>query len=192
MHLTDKAFKQGVATLLTVFPHLTPDAENREFVMKFWKRAFEQVAQSEQQFIDAVNSFVLNTTKLYPSDNWLAMLLNNMKPKIKETAGDVVELIFDVLRSVSFSYPNIKTVEKMEWLKSKSPIAYAVGNRLGWKQMAVSENYDVLRGQIRTLAEAEIARANQNGYIASTAEDVVEDKNLIPLISSISDKKLLD
>lgn len=187
--VTDYNFKSGMSLIFSTFPHLKP-TENADFVLKVWHKAFNSL--TDEQFVSAVSDFAINTKKLYPSDNWVAMVLDRFKPKVTETVGDIVELIMNVIGSVSFLYPNEQTQIALNNLKAKSPIAYAVGTRLGWREMATSENMDVLRGQIRAIAEQEVTRANETGSIAPSAKDVVEDGGeLIPLIQRISKQKLL-
>lgn len=179
--ISSNSFKKGIAVLLTAFPHLKPDDESKEYVLRFWKAAIDKNCATDEQFLDAISSFVLNTPKLYPTDNWLAMLIDRLKPKIRETVGDVTELILDVISSVSFIYPNEATDRKLMWLKEKSPITYAIGSRIGWREMAECTNLDVLRGQIRAIAEAEIDRTNETGQIAFSAKNVVEKREMIAL-----------
>ena len=182
--ISSNSFKKGIAVLLATFPHLKPDEESQEYVLRFWKAAIDKNCATDEQFLDAVSSFVLNTPKLYPTDNWLAMLIDSLKPKVQETIGDITELIIDVISSVSFIYPSEETENKLQWLKEKSPISFAVGNRIGWRSMAECTNIDVLRGQIRSIAEAEIDRANKIGQITLSAKEFVQ-------LLGDSNKKLL-
>lgn len=172
--ISSNSFKKGIAVLLAAFPHLKPDDESKEYVLRFWKAAIDKNCATDEQFLDAIGRFVLETPKLYPTDNWLAMLIDSLKPKIQETIGDVTELIIDVISSVSFVYPSEETENKLQWLKEKSPISYAVGNRLGWRSMAECSDLGVLRGQIRAIAEAEIERANKIGQITLSAKEFVQ------------------
>lgn len=172
--ISSNSFKKGIAVLLATFPHLKPDEESQEYVLRFWKAAIDKNCDSDDQFQDAIGRFVLETPKLYPTDNWLAMLIDKLKPKIQETIGDITELIIDVISSVSFIYPNEATENKLQWLKEKSPISYAVGNRLGWRSMSECSDLGVLRGQIRAIAEAEIERANRIGQITLSAREFVQ------------------
>lgn len=179
--ITNNAFKEGVALLNTTFRIMPDDDDDRKIALRLWRSTFDERFDTDGDFLSTVKQFILGTPKLYPGDNWLAILLEKAKPKVKETVGDVVELILDVLGSVSFLYPDDDTKAKLNWLKSKSPVAYAIGTRLGWSEMARSSNTDVLRGQIRAIADEEIKRINATGAVAMSAKDVVSNGGVIPL-----------
>lgn len=179
--ITNNAFKEGVALLNTTFRIMPDDDNDRKIALRLWRSTFDERFDTDGDFLSTVKQFILGTPKLYPGDNWLAILLERAKPKVKETVGDVVELILDVLGSVSFLYPDEDTKAKLNWLKSKSPVAYAIGTRLGWSEMARSSNTDVLRGQIRAIADEEIKRINATGAVAMSAKDVVLNGGAIPL-----------
>lgn len=196
--ITDNAYKEGIAILSTTFRIIPESDGDRKIVLRMWRSVFDERFEDDREFLLAVKRFVLNTPKLYPGDNWLAMFLELAKPKVKETVGDVINLIFDVINTVSFLYPNEATKNKLAWLESHSPIAYAIGNRIGWAEMAKSTNLDVLRGQIRAIADEEIRRANESGIIPKTASQAIGDErgavSLKQIIqnTAIGGQKLLD
>lgn len=165
MAVTLDNFKKGLAVLWATFPSIKPNSDS-EFILRVWLKAFSRL--TDEQFLNGIQKFVFEIKKLYPSDNWIAILLDICKPKLRENANDVTRLIMDTISNYNYYDPE-GFRNSLNKLKKQSPIAYATGERLGWTDMVQTSNMEVLRGQIFRSAEMEIKRANETGIIQINA-----------------------
>lgn len=184
--LTNDGFKKALAIILSVHPQLDPK-ESKEFVYKAWYRMFQDI--SDKALLDAASRFVMEYPKLFPGDNFVAIIRQIVKPMLSETEGDCIEL---TLESVSkFGY--MREPEAMSWLQNRSPLIAACVRRIGYQEICRSENSDVLRGQIRAIFKSERERAIQAGGIIASAEQLESGslpRKLIPLAERVG--KLLE
>lgn len=176
--ISEKCFKECVACLFKTFRSIENDflkgsKDERNSALKLWHSALSS-RLSDDQLRSGVHRMVLEVENLYPGTNWIAILCNYCKPKVAETPSDVCQMIMDVLSRVSFVYPSVETQKAVEDLKKKSPLAFAVAEKMGWKEMALADNSLVLRAQIRMCAESEIKRANEDGLIRISFNEVKE------------------
>lgn len=163
--LTSDGFKKALALVFSVHRQLEP-AENKDFIYRAWHRMLCDIPDS--MLFDAAARFVTETPKLYPGDNFIAILRQLATPTLPETEGDAVELAFEAVRL--FGY--IREDDAMAWLKSKSPLIAASVRRLGYQEMCKSEESDVIRGQLRAIFKSEKDRAKQAGGIVESAKDL--------------------
>lgn len=179
--MNEDAFRKGLAVLYSTHPQLEPRKE-KEFVLKAWCAMFKDL--TEKQFLDAVAKFVMEVPKLYPGDNWIAMVRQIAKPTLPETEGDCVELAFDAVRE--FGYMNED--KAIQWLEAKSPLIAACVRRIGYREICMSEEPDVLRGQLRAIFKAEKERSKQFGGVVSTAKDFIGGQPQHDRLLSLSGK----
>lgn len=163
--LTNDGFKKALALVFSVHKQLEP-TENKDFVYRAWNRMLCDI--SDVALLDAAARFVTETPKIYPGDNFIAILRQFAAPILPETEGDAVELAFEAVRL--FGY--IREDDAMTWLKAKSPLIAASVRRLGYQEMCKSEEPDVIRGQLRAIFKSEKERAKQAGGIVESAKDL--------------------
>lgn len=162
---TNDGFKKALALVFSVHKQLEP-GEGKEFIYKAWQRMLSDIADGA--LLDAAARLVTEVPKLYPGDNFIAILRQFAAPTLPETEGDAVELAFEAVRL--FGY--IREDDAMAWLKAKSQLIAASVRRLGYQEMCKSEEPDVIRGQLRAIFKSEKDRAKQAGGIVESAKDL--------------------
>lgn len=117
----------------------------------------------------------------------LAFQEHLLNKKYPPTIADIRELIvkytsdvvddwtegFDLTRRAIQRFGSYQEQEALDWIKSKNSIASEVTRRLGYKDLCLAENMDVIRGQYRMAYE----------------RYVVNEKNLAMLPSSVKDRQ---
>lgn len=182
--MNQNEFKQGLAVLFSVHPQLEPKhSHSKDLVYRAWFKMFADLEGN--QFLNAVTKFVLETPKLYPGDNFVAMIRQAAVPVLQETEGDVIELAFQAVRD--FGY--MRERDAMQWLKTKSPLVAAAVQRIGFLALCKCEEPDVIRGQLRAIFKGEKDRARQSGGIVESAthleHGLPDNKKLIGLLNKI-------
>ena len=185
--LTNDGFKKALALVFSVHKQLEP-VENKDFIYRAWHRMLCDI--SDPALLGAAARFITETPKLYPGDNFIAILRQLAQPILPETEGDCVELAFEAAQS--FGYMREK--DAMDWLKSRSPLVAAAVRRVGFLEICRSEEPDVIRGQLRAIFKSEKERAKQAGGIVESAKDLsgglpVADK-LLKLTQNIGNGNL--
>jgi hypothetical protein len=144
----------------------------------------------DKDFLNAISRFLLEKPKLYPGDNFIALIRQVARPTLTETEGDVIELAFQAARD--FGYMREK--DALDWLKKKSPLVAAAVRRFGYLDICKSENSDVIRGQLRAIFKAEKERSRQAGGIVESAahlkSGLPDSEKLIGLTEKIGKGKL--
>lgn len=180
--MNNLAFKQGLSILFASHPQLEPK-QDKNFVLKAWRAMFQDM--SEQDFLNAITRFVMETPKLYPGDNWVAQVRQLAKPTLPETEGDCIELAFEAVSQ--FGY--MREPEAMNWIETKSPLIAACVQRIGFQMICKSEEPDVIRGQLRATFKTEKERSKQFSGVVSTAQDFIggqpQHDRLLPLVGKI-------
>lgn len=193
---SSKAFSESMALLFLSFPNRKPQGkpEEIEAVLAIWERSFSGI--SDEALINAVTRFVMTTKKLFPDDNPMAMILSLAVPTNIETIGDCVELA----EAAASRFGTYRGEEAMAWIESKSPLIAASIRRLGFREFCLSENPDVVRGQLRAIYHEEKVRAEKiGGVVRSAVTDLengklplLEGPNRFAMISKdLADKKKL-
>jgi hypothetical protein len=180
--LSNDGFKKALAILFSAFRHLEP-AENKDFIYKAWFRMLQDIPDCA--LLDAVTRFVTENKKLYPGDNFIAMLRELAIPTLQETEGDAIELAFEAVRKFGYMQEH----EALQWLDSKSPLISAVVRRIGYRDICMSEEPDVVRGQIRAVFKSEKERAVRVGGVVESAlqlnNGIVKTNNIVSLTNCV-------
>lgn len=163
--MTQDGFKKALALLFSVHPQLEPKGKDAGFIYGAWLRMF--CGLEDKQLLNAVAEFCSTHEKLYPGDSWIAIVRNMCAP-VSETCGDCHELIITAVHK--FGYARAK--EAFEWLEDRSSLTAAVCRRIGYQDICMSENLDVVRGQIRAVFVEEKARADKLGGVLRSAQDL--------------------
>ena len=185
--LTQSEFKQGLLVVFASHPQLEPK-KSADLIYKMWFSMFKDL--DSQCFLNAVARFVVEVPKLYPGDNFIAIIRQMAVPTLQETEGDAIELAFEAARN--FGY--MREDEAISWLKEKSPLIAAVVNRFGFREICTSTEPDVIRGQLRAIFKGEKERSKQVGGIVESAKHLSrgDNKQLLPLLNRIGNKRLTD
>ena len=173
--LTNTGFKKALAIIFSIHQQLEPK-ENKDFIYKAWFRMLHDI--SDEDLLNAVTRFITENTKLYPGDNFIAIIRQIAKPAFIETEGDAVELAFEA----ASMFGRYKEAEAMAWIRSKSKLVAAAVQRLGFLELCDSTQPDVIRGQLRAIFAAEKSRAKEIGAVCDSATQLDDGIN----------KKLLD
>lgn len=185
--LTNNGFKKALAIVFSVHPQLEPK-ENKEFIYKAWYRMLQDI--SDKSLLDAASRFVMEHPKLYPGDNFVAMIRQMAKPQMIETKGDCIELAFAMVQK----YGYIREADAMKELKERSPLVAAAVQRIGFLELCRAENSEVIRGQLRAIFDDEKARSVQLGGIVESAthleHGLPDNEKLVGLVNKIG-KKIL-
>lgn len=181
--MNENTFRKGLAVLFATHPQLKPTGEHKDFVYKTWAAMFKDMP--DQEFLDTITRFVMETPKLYPGDNWVAMVRQLASPTLPETEGDCIELAFEAVSR--FGY--MRESEATDWLQTKSPLIAACVQRIGFQMICKSEEPDVIRGQLRAIFKTEKERSKQFGGVVSTAQDFIagqpQHDRLLSLVGKI-------
>ena len=185
--LTQSEFKQGLSVVFASHPQLEPK-KSADLIYKMWFSMFKDL--DGQCFLNAVTRFVVETPKLYPGDNFIAIIRQIAVPTLQETEGDAIELAFEAARN----FGRMREAEAMAWLKEKSPLIASVVGRFGFREICTSTEPDVIRGQLRAIFKGEKERSRQVGGIVESAKHLSGggNKQLLPLLGKIGNKCLAD
>lgn len=161
--------KKVFALVFFKFPSRKPtEASELQLAFDCWCRIYEPIPDAA--LLDAAGRFVARTTKVYPTDDPFAMILEFASPQFSETAGDVIELVDEAVSRFGM----YRDVDAMAWIESKSKLCAAVIKRFGFKQYCHSENAEVARGQLKSMFEQEKAKSKAQGFVSTTALDMID------------------
>lgn len=159
--------KRVFALLFFKFPSRRPQKEEEfAFIFEMWARIFEQV--SDESLLQAAGRFMAETTRIFPTDDPLAMILEMAQRKNSETAGDCIELASEAVRK--FGY--MREPQAMAWVAEKSELCAAVLRRFGFLAFCNAENEEVARGQLRRIYDEEKARFKRTGQVLGSATEL--------------------
>ncbi len=186
--LTQQGFSKMLAVVLSVHPQLKPK-DDVKFVLDMWYRMFQDIP--DKSLLDAASRFVMEHPKLYPGDNFVAMIRQMAKPQMIETKGDCIELAFAMVEK----YGYMRDADAMKELKDRSPLVAAAVQRIAFLELCRPENSEVIRGQLRAIFDDEKARAVQLGGIVESAthleHGLPDNEKLIGLVNQIGNKCLI-
>ena len=179
--LTNDGFKKAIAIVFSVHRHLEP-VGNKEFIYKAWFRMLHDI--SDEDLLNAVTRFVTENTKLYPGDNFIAIIRQIARPAYIETEGDAVELAFEA----ASRFGRYKEAEAMCWIRDKSKLIASAVQRIGFLEICDSTQPDVVRGQLRAVFSAEKSRAIETGVVCDSATQLENgsfNKKLIEVVDRL-------
>lgn len=156
---------QSLSILFAAFPDRSPggSSDDRKAIFGMWDAAFGDF--TDAAFRATVTRFILETPKLFPGDNPIAMIRRMGKPDFIETTGDCVELLNEAVSE----FGSYRETAAMKWIEARSPLIAAAVKRFGFREYCMAENAEVARGQIRAIFEAEKLRAKELGGIVQSA-----------------------
>lgn len=86
---------------------------------------------------------------------------------------------FDLTRRAIKKFGSYQEYEALEWISSKNPIAGEVTRRLGFKELCLAENMDVIRGQYRRAYESYAADEKSMAVLPTSVKSrqkAIEDR----------------
>lgn len=157
---------QILALVFAFNKNIEPKSDVQTFVYSIWYESLKDLSFDELKA--ALVVFAKQNKTLYPGDNWIAIIRDIARPVLSETEGDCIELAMEAIRK--FGY--MREESALEWIKEKSPVVAAAVRRVGFRDLCMSEQPDVIRGQLRAVFKTEKERAKQFGGIVETAKDL--------------------
>lgn len=189
MTISKEAFQKAQFTIFNFFPTARKDFENltaqeQQVNLQFRYKLLNDNL-SDEQLLNAVTKMCATTAKLFPGDNWCAMLIDIARPRAEHTWTDAYRVLMDNLVNRYTTVEEAKII--MDKIKSECPLAYVVGKKLGFTTIAMSENPDVLRAHIKAACETELERAREIGGLIETPADVFDGRvtRLLPMEGKI-------
>ena len=166
----------------------TPDQKAAfPFFRQIWESAFAEIP--DNKLMESAAKWMTEKKTVFPGDCPFSQILAMCKPKTVETEGDCLELADEAV--CKFGY--MRAESALEWIREKSPLIAACVRRIGFREYCMSENPDVIRGQLRGIFKTEKARADATGQIAESANTMVGGRETTTLkIGDIAKKMIED
>ena len=168
------------------------DLKEFNVILEIWKALYKDL--TDHELMTALGRWTKETKTVFPNDDPFAKILDMASPRLVETQGDVIELAQEAVSRFGYVREN----DAMAWMESKSPLCAAAMRRIGFREYCLSENPDVVRGQLRNVFETEKRRAQDLGGIVHSAQDLQNGKAILPgskdlnvLIAEMADRKQL-
>lgn len=190
---THETISNAFALVFFKFPGRKP-ADKKEFDLAFgiWSKIYAPIPDDRLNL--AVTRFVAETKKLFPDDCPFAMIREMAQPSLTETIGDCLELLDEAVSRFGM----YRESEALAWLEGKSPLVTASVRRIGFINYCMSEEPDVIRGQIRAVFEAEKGRSKTVGGVLPSATHLeagdppmILDSRVSGLLENLTEKKTL-
>lgn len=168
---TPQTVKSVFGLVFVKFPGRRPDVSTPERKAEFelffnlWVESYRDIP--DQRLMTSAARFMRETTKLYPDDDPFAMIHQLALPpsEIEQTTvGDCLDLIDEAVSRFGM----YREADALTWLRSKSDLATAAIERIGFRAYCTSEAVDVIRGQLRMVFEVEKKRAVSLGRVVTS------------------------
>lgn len=150
---------KGVRSVYPAFKFI----ENKEG-MNMWLLALEDVPDDVVSL--AFQEHLLN--KKYPPS--IADIRELILKYTSNIVNDWTEG-FDLTRRAIQKFGSYQEQEALDWINSQNPIAGEVTRRLGFKEICLAENIDVIRGQYRMAYERHLANEKNFAMLPTSVRD---------------------